>query len=154
MIRLVRKQPLFALLALVGFTLSGVLDARALHPCTQHDGLAEALAPEMHHGAHGTATASAEHTGHTSSSQEASSALHAHGALQPSEDGGTRHEGCTCLGHCCAGAATSVPTRPLLALRIAAAATFVPVPPAGTLLSHKTGGLWLLHLPTAPPLSV
>jgi hypothetical protein len=154
MIRLLRKRPLFALAALAGFVLSGVSEARALDPCLHHDSLPGELAPETQGGGQGSHAAHTAHAEHSVASGEATADLHGHGPSHSSEDGSASHEGCSCVGHCDAGTSSPVPAAACVALRIDPSPRFVRVPSAEELLSHKSGGLWLLHLATAPPLSV
>jgi hypothetical protein len=133
--------------------LSGVSEARALDPCLHHDALPGELAPETQ-GSYGSHTAPAAHAEHAVASGEASADVHANGTSHSSEDGSGSHEGCNCVGHCDAGTSSPVPAAARVALHVNPSPGFVRLPSAEELLTHKSGGLWLLHLATAPPLSV
>jgi hypothetical protein len=150
MIRLLRRRPIFAFTALASFALAGVSEARALDPCLHHDGLPAGLPPQSHDVGH-AATSLDEHAAHQG---VAPAAVAAHDTNQPSEDGAASHEGCSCLGLCDAGASAPIPASSPASLKAGASASFVQAPPAAASLSHRSGGLWLLHLPNAPPLSI
>jgi hypothetical protein len=153
-----RKRPLFALAALVGFVFSGASEARGLEPCPHHDSLPISLdAGHTDHGATraGDATEAAAESAHASHDVAATDHSEHTGTA---DDAPAEHESdhgpCNCIGQCDAGSSATVLSPVTITLHGDSPTPVASPPAADGVFSRSGDSLWLFHQPTAPPFSV
>jgi hypothetical protein len=132
------------LAALAGFVFTAATEASGVERCPYHDGV-----PVQ--GAEASAEAAPEHQAHNGHG--------AHGAAASADfSAGGSHEshegGCSCLGQCGTSSAPPLPRAAALAVKLVVTASVTPQPSSDSSVSHRTGGLFLRHRPTAPPVTV
>jgi hypothetical protein len=143
MIGQLRRRPLFALAALAGFFFTATTEASGVEPCPYHDGIPVA------------AVETSPQTGPASQDDDS----HVHGAAASLDDasngGHDAHQGgCSCLGECGTSNAPPLPRTAELGVKVVVAVSVTPRAASDSSVSHRTGGLFLRHLPTAPPVTV
>ncbi len=144
MIARLRRRPLLTLAALAGFFFTATTEASGVEPCEYHDGLPAVVSAEGGAQAAAAQPDTDPHAAHAASASADDAAAGGHDA----------HEGgCSCLGQCGTTSAPLLPRTDQLAVRSLLAPSFVPQPSSDSSVTHRTGGLFLRHLPTAPPLT-